>query len=207
MLSPTNSDRKSRQAILIVIAAFLAVLAVLGLIYVKNTTQGNVQVAGTAASSPMKGFLRHAKPQEIPDIAFVDAGGSPLSLKDWKGRVVLLNIWATWCPPCRAEMPTLNNLQKQMGGEKFEVVALSIDKGGPQVPAKFLKKHGFSELKVYNDSKIKVRRALKLAGYPTTMLIDSNGREVGRLAGPAEWDSEGAKTLVREALGSGNNQN
>ncbi len=198
----TNSDRKPRFAILTGVAGLLAVLAVLGLIYVKNTLGGNVQITGYAASSPMKGFLLHTQPQEIPDIAFVDKDGKNLSLKEWHGRVVLLNIWATWCPPCRAEMPTLNNLQKEMGNDAFEVMALSIDKGGPDIPAKFMKKHGFSNLKVYNDKKIKVRRALKLRGYPTTILIDRNGKEVGRLAGPAEWDSEGAKTLIRKALES-----
>lgn len=200
MLSSPNPEPKSRRALLVGVAALLAILAALGLIYVKNTPRGNVQIAGNSAPSPMPRFLRHAEPQQIPDIAFVDQSGQALSLKDWRGRVVLLNIWATWCPPCRAEMPTLDNLQKEMGGADFEVIALSIDKGGPDVPAKFLKKLGFSSLKVYNDRKIKVRRALRLPGYPTTILIDRQGREVGRLAGPAEWDSDGAKALINEVM-------
>lgn len=200
MPSSSNPDHKPRLPVMIIIAALLAVLAALALIYVKNTPGGNVQIAGGSAPSPMKGFLRYDEPKEIAEFEFTDGKGSTLSLKQWKGRVVLLNIWATWCPPCRAEMPTLNNLQKQMGSEDFEVVALSIDKGGPHVPAGYLKKHGFDALKVYNDRKIKVRRKLGLPGYPTTILIGRDGREIGRLAGPAEWDSEGAKTLVREAL-------
>lgn len=201
MQSSTKPGRKPRLTLLAGIAALLAVLAVLGLIYVKNAPRGNVQIAGGSAASPMKGFLRYAKPKPMKEVSFVNQAGEALTLKDWRGRVVLLNIWATWCPPCRAEMPTLNRLQEQMGSDDFEVVALSIDKGGPSVPAEFMKKNGFTALKIYNDKKIKVRRSLHLPGYPSTLLIDREGREIGRLAGPAEWDSEGAKKLIRQALG------
>jgi len=203
MSSSTNPETKSRRPLLIGIAVLMAILAALALIYVKNPLRGNVQIGAGTASTVMKGFLQYSKPQPLPEIAFVDRDGKPLSLSQWRGRVVLLNIWATWCPPCRAEMPTLNNLQQQMGSDDFEVVALSIDKGGPDVPADYMKKFNFSALKIYNDSKIKVRRALKLRGYPTTLLIDRQGREIGRLAGPAEWDSPGAKTLINQALGAG----
>ncbi|HFQ16029.1 MAG TPA: TlpA family protein disulfide reductase [Rhodobacteraceae bacterium] len=196
-----SNPRTLKLVLLIIIGLFLAALAG---IYVKSGGFGNAPIVSAAKKVPrlsaMPGFFLYGQPRHIDKISFVDGKGQPRTLDEWRGKVVLLNIWATWCPPCRAEMPTLNNLQKTLGSDDFEVIALSVDKGGPDVPRAFLKKTGSTALKVYNDKTISVRSKLGLRGYPTTLLIGRDGRELGRLAGPAEWDSAGARKLIENAL-------
>ena len=136
----------------------------------------------------------------LPGIAFNDANGKPRTLDDWAGKVVLLNIWATWCSPCRKEMPHLDALQRALGGEKFEVVAVSIDRGTPEKSRKFLAEVKATALKLYHDPNAQLGFTLKAIGMPATLLIDKQGREVGRLVGPAEWNAEEAKRLVRAEI-------
>lgn len=156
----------------------------------------------TTASKPgaMAAFVTRKAPEALTDITFTDGAGNPLKLSDFKGRTVLLNIWATWCAPCREEMPALDRLQKTLGSDKFEVVALSIDRQGIDASRKFLTEVKASNLKLYVDPTAKQGTALKLVGMPTTILINRDGLEIGRLAGPAEWDSEDAKTLIEAAM-------
>jgi thiol-disulfide isomerase/thioredoxin len=119
---------------------------------------------------------------------------------------VLLNLWATWCVPCRKEMPALDALQAKLGGPKFEVVAINIDTRDPDKPKAWLKEVGINKLAYYADPSAKVFQELKAAGrafgMPTTMLIGPDGCEIGTIAGPAEWASEDAIKLVKAALGS-----
>jgi len=144
-------------------------------------------------------------PLKVPDLAFRDAGGKPLTLADFRGRTVLLNLWATWCVPCRKEMPTLDALQGELGGEDFQVVAVNIDTRDPDKPKRFLKDIGVQKLVYYADSSAKVFQDLKAIGrafgMPTTMLIDRQGCEIGTIAGPADWASPDAVTLIKAALG------
>jgi thiol-disulfide isomerase/thioredoxin len=147
-----------------------------------------------SAASPGKvghspNFLLHDAPAPMPELRFSDGEGQPLSLADFRGKVVLLNIWATWCVPCRKEMPTLDRLQAALGGTRFEVVALSIDRGRADVVRKFYAETGIQHLSVRVDSSSQAGFALATVGLPTTLLIDGGGRELGRLIGPAEWDA------------------
>ena len=146
-------------------------------------------------------FVFRKTPEPIAELAFVDGTGALKSLADFKGRVVLLNVWATWCLPCRKEMPALDRLQNELGSDKFEVVALSVDRAGVEASRKFLDGIKVSSLKLYVDPTAKMGSVLKVFGMPTTILIDAEGREVGRLTGEAEWDSEDAKKLVKATLG------
>jgi thiol-disulfide isomerase/thioredoxin len=145
------------------------------------------------------------KPLAIPNLAFVDASGKARTLSEWRGRTVLLNLWATWCVPCRQEMPALDALQKKLGGPKFEVVALNIDTRDPEKPKTWLKEVGVAGLNYYADPNAKAFQDLKMigraVGLPTSILIDGAGCEIGYLAGPAEWGSEDAVKLVQAALG------
>ncbi|HEX5210882.1 MAG TPA: TlpA disulfide reductase family protein [Pseudolabrys sp.] len=145
------------------------------------------------------------KPLKLPDLAFQDASGKPLTLAAWRGRTVLLNLWATWCVPCRKEMPTLDALQARLGGPEFEVVAVNIDTRDPQKPKTFLKDIGVSKLAYYADGTARTFQDLKgvgrAFGMPTTLLVDPHGCELGTIAGPAEWASDDAVKLVRAALG------
>ena len=145
------------------------------------------------------------KPLRLPDLAFNDAAGRAHSLADWRGRFVLFNLWATWCVPCRKEMPALDALQAKLGGGNFEVVAVNIDTRDPDKPRNWLKEVGITRLAYYADPSAKVFQDLKLVGrafgMPTTLIVDPAGCEIGTVAGPAEWASEDALQLVTAALG------
>lgn len=146
-------------------------------------------------------FVFKKEPEAMPEIAFVDGTGAAKTLKDFKGRVVLLNLWATWCLPCRKEMPALDRLQAALGSDKFEVVALSLDRAGVEASRKFLDSIKITNLKLYVDPTAKANGPLKIFGMPTTILIDAQGREVGRLLGEAEWDSDDARKLIKATQG------
>ena len=148
----------------------------------------------------MAAFLARPRPLTLPEISFVEAGGATKSLTDWKGKVVLLNVWATWCVPCREEMPTLDKLEAALGGKDFEVVAVNIDRGGGDKPKSFLAETGATHLSLYTDPTGKLFSVLKAVGMPTTLLIDREGREIGRLVGPAHWDSQEALALIKAAI-------
>jgi thiol-disulfide isomerase/thioredoxin len=141
-----------------------------------------------------------AKPRPLPDIRFVDAENQPLSLADFRGKTILLNIWATWCPPCREEMPSLDRLEKRLGGPDFQVVALSTDASGLAAVKAFYDRTGIESLDVYLDPSGKVSTDLKIPGIPTTLLIDREGRGLGVRVGPAEWDSDEAMSVIRGQL-------
>jgi thiol-disulfide isomerase/thioredoxin len=144
-------------------------------------------------------------PRRLPALAFKDAAGADKTLADWQGRVVLLNLWATWCVPCRKEMPALAALQEKLGGPGFEVVAVNIDTRDPAKPVAWLREAGVTRLAYYADASAKVfqelRAAGKAIGMPTTLLVDGAGCEIASLAGPAEWGSGDALALVQAAIG------
>jgi thiol-disulfide isomerase/thioredoxin len=144
-------------------------------------------------------------PLKVPALSFQDAAGKALTLDHWRGRTVLLNLWATWCVPCRKEMPALDALEQRLGGPGFEVVAVNIDTRDPDKPKAWLKEVGVQKLAYYADPTAKSFQDLKSIGrafgMPTTLLIDPQGCEIGTIAGPAEWASEDAIKLIKAALG------
>lgn len=129
--------------------------------------------------------------------------GKEMTLDDLKGKVVLLNLWATWCAPCRKEMPHLDQLQRDMGSDQFEVVAVSVDRGSAEKSKQFLAEVGATALRFYHDPTAKAGFSFMAIGMPTTLLFDRAGREIGRLVGPAEWHSDDAKNLIRAAIAAG----
>lgn len=152
------------------------------------------------ATGEMLTFVHRKMPEPLPPLTFEDGEGRQRSLADFKGKVLLLNLWATWCAPCRKEMPALDRLQALLGGQGFEVLALSVDRQGAPATRKFLSDIKVEKLGIYVESTAKSLATLKVTGLPTTILIDREGREIGRLAGPAEWDSEDAIRLIKAAL-------
>jgi thiol-disulfide isomerase/thioredoxin len=148
----------------------------------------------------MAAFVFRKQPEPLPEFTFQDATGRERTLGDWRGKVVLLNLWATWCLPCRKEMPALDRLQAEMGSDRFEVVAVSVDRTGLQGARKFLEETKVGRLALYADPSARLASTLRAVGLPATLLIDAEGREIGRLLGPAEWDSEDAKRLIRAQL-------
>lgn len=178
-MNPDESGKKSKQRrplpLLLIAVAGLSVV----LWFVAQEPPGEVR----------QRFQIHEIPRPVANIGFVDRAGVRHDLTAFAGKFVLLNVWATWCEPCRREMPTLDRLQAALGGADFEVVALSIDRQGVEVVAPFYASLGLVNLAMYADASAAAQRELHVVGIPTTLLIDRAGREVGRLVGPAEWDS------------------
>jgi thiol-disulfide isomerase/thioredoxin len=147
-----------------------------------------------------------ATPLKLPDLAFEDADGKQRKLSDWRGKTVLVNLWATWCVPCRREMPALEGLQEKLAGPNFEVVAINIDTRDPDKARNFLKEANLTRLGYFNDQKAKVFQELKEAGralgMPTSVLVDPQGCEIATIAGPAEWASDDAIKLITAAVKS-----
>lgn len=175
-----------------------------------NSTEARTSVPARAvvadSGSSKAAFVLniHPQPRALPNVRFTDGNGRAMTLQDFHGKFVLLNIWATWCPPCRKEMPTLDRLQAKLGGPDFEVAALSIDQGQQSLDLvqKFYRQSGINSLAIYMDSSGDASGNLAVAGIPTTLLIDRQGREIGRKIGAAEWDSPEVVNLIRGYLGA-----
>lgn len=162
---------------------------------------GLASQAGMARAEPpqqgdMVKFVPSAEDRTAPDIPFISAAGEPIKLDSYRGKTVLVNFWATWCPPCVKELPSLDRLNAELGGEEFEVLLVSIDRGGAKVYEPFLEKLGIANLRSAADSKATLMRAFKAPGLPTSYLIGPDGTIRGRLVGDAEWDSAPAKDLI-----------
>ena len=212
-----TTSRSPRRLALYAAMALVGVLAGLAGVYGIGGLKGNVAEAAcqpaAATAQRMAPLARGevaavavaAAPRRVPDLTFRDATGRERTLADWRGRTVLFNLWATWCVPCRREMPALDALQARLGGPDFEVVAVNIDTRDPDKPKAWLKEVGISRLAYYADPSAKTFQDLKAVGkalgMPTTLLIDATGCELGVLAGPAEWASDDAVKLIEAALG------
>jgi thiol-disulfide isomerase/thioredoxin len=212
---PPATTSRRRLIVPVLIVAALALLAAIYGIVTTLRNPADVACGPALAKARQIAPLAHGEvaavqvaneARALPDLSFMDATGAPKSLADWRGRTVLLNLWATWCVPCRKEMPALQALQQQLGGKNFEVLAVNIDTRDPEKPKAWLRDVGIDRLAYYADPSAKVFQELKLIGkafgMPTTLLIDPAGCEIATLAGPAEWASDDAVKLVRAALGS-----
>ena len=194
---PTSRFRQKRRALILAGVAGLAV----GLAGVYGIATLTRNVGGDTACRPAVELARKLapfargevaavnmakSPLKVPDLAFQDATGKPLTLENWRGRTVLLNLWATWCVPCRKEMPALDALEQRLGSPGFEVVTVNIDTRDPEKPKAWLKEVGVTKLAYYADPAAKAFQDLKEAGrafgMPTTLLIDPNGCEIGTIA-------------------------
>jgi thiol-disulfide isomerase/thioredoxin len=168
-----------------------------------STAGAPAPITRALATGPLAAFVVKPQRPAVADLAFADGTGKPLKLSDWRGKVALVNLWATWCAPCRKEMPALAELQKKLGGPDFEVLAISIDRKGTAASAAFLDEAKATALKLYVDPSSKALGALQAIGLPASVLVDRQGREIGRLLGPAEWNSPEAERLIRAAIAEG----
>jgi thiol-disulfide isomerase/thioredoxin len=197
----------------VVIGAVIAFAGIYGIGGLKRNATGDPACRGAVDLAHKLAPLAHGEvaaltmataPLRLPDLAFEDAEGKPKKLSDWHGRTVLVNLWATWCVPCRTEMPALESLQTRLGGPNFEVVAVNIDTRDPQKPKKFLKDANLPRLSYFSDQKAKVFQDLKVIGralgMPTSVLVDGQGCEIATIAGPAEWGSDDAIKLITAAM-------
>jgi thiol-disulfide isomerase/thioredoxin len=148
-------------------------------------------------------FILQSPPRPITPMHFKDAQGVDHDLSMFAGRIVLLNLWASWCAPCRAELPALDHLQAALGGPGFEVAALSVDRGGIDAVRKFVSDNGITRLAIYNDASGRAYTSSGALGLPVTLLIDRHGNEIARVLGPADWESPPIRTFLRALIQEG----
>jgi thiol-disulfide isomerase/thioredoxin len=216
MNEPTEPAKRPRRGLFA--AGLAGAVAAVAALYVIAGPNGNIAGAhsctaalasATAAKPFAKGdvaaFLPASQPLNLDNLAFDGPDGKQITLAEFKDKTILLNLWATWCAPCRKEMPALDELQAEMGSDNFEVVAVSLDRGGPVKPKSFLEDIGVGHLTFYQDSSNQLlkdlRKVARATGLPTTILIGPEGCEIGTMYGPAEWASGEAKALIQSALG------
>src|ERR1700688_1514815 len=210
---PTATRRIPYAIGAVVIGAVIGFAGIYGIGGLKRNSAGDAACRPAVALSSKIAPLAHGEvaavtmattPLRLPDLAFEDADGKPKKLSDWHGRIVLVNLWATWCVPCRKEMPALEALQTKLGGPNFQVVAVNIDTRDPEKPKSFLKDANLTRLSYFSDSKAKVFQDLKsigrALGMPTSVLVDGQGCEIATIAGPAEWSSDDAVKLITAAV-------
>lgn len=215
MSKPTEPAKNSRRGL--VLAGLAGAVAAVAALYVIAGPNGNIASAQScsvaleaakAAKPHAKGevaaFIPASQPLELKQLTFMGPDNQPVSLADFKDRTVLLNLWATWCAPCRKEMPALDELQADLGSDDFEVVAVSLDRGGPDKPKAFLEEIGVGHLGFYQDSSNALlqdlRKVARATGLPTTILVGPEGCEIGTMYGPAEWASGEAKSLIESTM-------
>jgi thiol-disulfide isomerase/thioredoxin len=210
---PTATRRIPLAIGAVVTGAVLGFGGIYGFGVLKQTVSGDPACRGAVdiarriaplAQGEVAALTMATTPLRLPDLAFADADGQARKLSDWRGKTLLVNLWATWCVPCRKEMPALETLQTKLGGPSFEVVAINIDTRDPDKPKSFLKAANLTRLGYFNDQKAKVFQDLKAVGralgMPTSVLVDGQGCEIATIAGPAEWGSDDAVKLVKAAL-------
>jgi thiol-disulfide isomerase/thioredoxin len=209
-----GASRRISVAIGAVLAgAAIGFAAVYGFSGFGRSASGDPACKGAVALSNRIAPLAHGEvaaltmasaPLRLPDLAFLDDSGQPKKLSDWRGRTVLVNLWATWCVPCRKEMPALDHLQAKLGSPDFQVVAINIDTRDPAKPKTFLKDANLTKLDYFTDTNAKVFQDLKsvgrAVGMPTSVLVDGQGCEIATIAGPAEWDRDDAVKLISAAM-------
>lgn len=195
-------QRSSMKRLLLPLAiAFAAVIAIY-LFWFANYNRQSIDVPSAHSGSqntvaPMHSLI---PPRPLPEVQFIDESGQRRTLADYQGSIVLLNIWATWCPPCRREMPSLDRLQSLLGGEEFIVLPISIDQKGVGAVKAFYQHLDIASLGVFVDDKGETERQLKIPGLPTTMLLNRLGNAIGVTVGPMEWDSEEVIMLMKEQI-------
>jgi thiol-disulfide isomerase/thioredoxin len=206
------TDTPSRNSLKFLLPVAIAIAAFAGLYWFQSTPRKTETATAAQLTAPvaafskalatgkMEGVVIPTTRQNISPFTFAKADGASTDLNAWKGRVVLLNLWATWCAPCRKEMPDIANLQKLLGNKDFEVVALSVDMKGKDASQAFLKDVGADNLAIYTDTAMNSMSALQAVGLPASILIDRQGREAARRLGPAEWSSPDAVNLIRALM-------
>lgn len=164
-----------------------------------TAAEPTASVIDPAAAAKVR-FAASPLVEAVPPLEFTEGDGTPTTLADFRGKVVLLNIWATWCVPCRKEMPALDRLQQELGGPEFMVLPLSIDQSGVDVVKTFYQETALKHLGLYIDKSGQAGANLAVIGIPTTLLIDPQGRELARRVGEAEWDNPEMVSFLRSVI-------
>ena len=151
----------------------------------------------------MKKLTVHARPLDVSDVPFQSEDGTELTLADYEGKLVLLNFWATWCAPCREEMPALAQLQDEYGGDDFEVVTVATGRNQPQAMVRFFEEIGVENLPLHTDARQQLAREMGVLGLPVTVILGPDGLEIARLQGGADWSSDSSRAIIEALLAVG----
>ncbi|MDJ0627922.1 MAG: TlpA disulfide reductase family protein [Rhodobacter sp.] len=166
-----------------------------------NAALGDTAALADLREGSMKKLVFHAEPQPVSDVAFTAEDGSEMTLADLQGKYIVLNFWATWCAPCRKEMPALNALQKEFGGDAFEVVTIATGRNSEAGMRRFFEETGVDALPLHRDPKQQLARQMAVLGLPITVVLNPDGDEIARLRGDADWHSDSARAIVSALLG------
>lgn len=175
---------------------FRSVVLYTALAALANTAVADTTDIEALKTGTMQKLVFARAPQEVPDTVFTDPDGAEHRLSDWRGRTVLVNFWATWCAPCREEMPSLDRLQAEMGGDDFAVLTIATGRNPLPAVMKFFDEQGIETLPILLDPGQQLSRDMGVLALPMTMLLNSEGQEIARLIGDAEWDGESARAIV-----------
>ncbi|MEW7007960.1 thiol:disulfide interchange protein TlpA [Lentilitoribacter sp. EG35] len=171
-----------------------------------ETTKKRAIIIEASAQGDVAAMLAVDEPRQVPDHQFIAPDGSIKTIGDFKGKVLLVNLWATWCAPCREEMPAISDLQAQKSGEDFDVLTINIDRGGREKPEGFLNEIGVDNLPLYQDASMGIFNNLKKEGIafglPVTMLLDEDGFILASMNGPAHWSGDDALNYIDAAIAS-----
>lgn len=212
----TETSIKTRKLAVGAVALVVGAALGLGAVYGIGGFEGN-PAGGRCAASPARAkqlaplmtgdiaaLVAAERPVDVAQLSFKAPDGSPKTLSDWRGRAVLLNLWATWCPPCKAEMPALDRLQATLGSQDFEVLTVNVDTAKPEKRKAFLAEEKIAALADHSDASMQIFKALQgvglARGMPVTLLVDRDGCELATINGPAEWDRPQAQALIKAAL-------
>lgn len=182
----------------LIIMPLIGVVAILYVVFSAMDSGGNGSL-DSYANGHMSAFRSEPEPRPQPTVVYTGADGGEVRLSDYRGKVILVNFWATWCAPCVEEMPALSNLQTALGGEDFEVVTISMDRRMEDAE-NFLRNMELENLPLIHDSTFGSMAQTGAIGLPMSILYDANGREIGRLPAPAEWDHADAIRLIEAAI-------
>ena len=182
---------------------FRSVVLYAGLALGANAAMADTAALEALREGSMKKLLFIGEPKAAPQTPFFDADGNPHTLAEYKGKYILLNFWATWCPPCLAEMPSLDRLQTEIGGKNFQVVTIATGRNSVRGIKQFFDRVGVKNMPILLDTKQALARKMGVFGLPISIILDPQGREIARLRGDAEWDSDSAKSIFKALLSEG----
>jgi len=194
--------RLKRSMVLYIAATLCAIAALAAVLYKPGATGPDTGASGLSAllEGSMKKLVFHPAPKPVPQTAFELGEGGTAQLGDYRGKIVLVNFWATWCAPCRKEMPMLSALQRDLGGDGFEVLTIATGRNPPPAMKAFFDEIGVENLPLHRDPDMALAREMGVIGLPATLILDREGREIARMLGDAEWDSDSAVSLLRTLI-------
>jgi len=175
----------------------------MALVFGANTAFAEAALISDLREGDMKKLVVHSEPKEVPSTPFNGEDGAEMTLADYAGKITVVNFWATWCAPCRHEMPMLSDLQTNLGGDDFEVVTIATGRNAPVAMKKFFEEINVDNLPLHADPRMTLSRQMGVLGLPVTVIVDRDGQEIARLQGDADWSSESAATILKTLIDTG----